>query len=279
MKHGPSSLTVSLPRKWLDRFGLIGGDEIEIEDSTSKLIISSKKASKKPITFVYDMKGMHPRLVNSFINSIYKSGINDIRIMNVPSENRAKLKKILGERIGMEIIEESKSEIHAVYMGTSDEESLNKAEWQIYWKLLQMIDLALEGKSYSEIKEIDHELGKFAFFIQRNIRHKSSGESYSFLLYERISFLEGLGDAIKNYVRTKGMNKELLTLVKELIERLRVMNTKREVKDFMEFKKTLDNIDEISQKKGGGSMFDHLENLLQTNLAMYLYEIEESQRK
>ena len=47
IKHGESSLTVSLPRKYVKENNLIKGQEIELTESGKEIIISIKKKKKK----------------------------------------------------------------------------------------------------------------------------------------------------------------------------------------------------------------------------------------
>ncbi|MBI2136461.1 AbrB/MazE/SpoVT family DNA-binding domain-containing protein, partial [Candidatus Woesearchaeota archaeon] len=50
VQHGNTSLTVSLPKKWTDKFNLKKGDEIEIVEKDDKLFLylQAGNISEKP---------------------------------------------------------------------------------------------------------------------------------------------------------------------------------------------------------------------------------------
>jgi len=277
MKHGPSSLTVSLPRKWIDRFGLNKGDEVEIEDVNSKLIVSSKKSSKRHHSMVYDLENIPPRILHDIMSALYKSGIDDIKFINATPEKISKLKDVLKDRMGLEILEESKNEFRLAYLGTSDEESLGKASSQIYWRLLHMLELiSLPKFDREEILRIDYDIGRLSSFVQRNIRNKSSKDS--FIIYEQMGALEVLGDSIKQYSKISKIDKEVIFMVKGIVEKFRVSSNKSDIHSISEIKMLIDQVTNASIKKGGQSLLEPLENLLQINIVLYLQELQESER-
>ena len=49
MQHGPSSLTITLPSKWVKKQGIRKGEEIEVEQYGIGLLIYAKKRTKTPI--------------------------------------------------------------------------------------------------------------------------------------------------------------------------------------------------------------------------------------
>jgi len=56
VKQGPATMTVSIPKDWIDRFHLRNGDEVNIEEKETKLIISSSKKPEDSGTVKFSFK-------------------------------------------------------------------------------------------------------------------------------------------------------------------------------------------------------------------------------
>jgi phosphate uptake regulator len=227
VKQGPATLTVSLPKDWIQRFSLVPGKEIELEEIGTRIIISAIDEKNKLKTITYDIAD-RPEIdsfLHELIVSMYKAGLSDIVIENLSQRQLALVKKIVSNCIGFEIISQEKTKIRITDLGKSDEDNLLKAEEQIYWKLLYMTDQILDIKSkIEEIKSTDSEVNKLAFFIQRNLATKFSTTSINFLRYEKIVVLESLGDSLrsyKTYVNSEKLDKKFIQNLAEIIELLR----------------------------------------------------------
>ncbi len=84
-KIGPSTLMVSLPSKWAKGQGIKAGDEIELTEEESRVIISKETVPKKlEINIDLSDSGV---MLNRTIAAIYKSGFDYARITyNTPQE-------------------------------------------------------------------------------------------------------------------------------------------------------------------------------------------------
>jgi len=64
VKHGPSSLTVSLPIKWVKKNNIKGGDEIDVQEKDKELILSGKgRREEKEISIDIYSKNLIKRIL------------------------------------------------------------------------------------------------------------------------------------------------------------------------------------------------------------------------
>jgi phosphate uptake regulator len=250
VKQGSATYTTSLPKEWVERFNLKSGDEIDLEESGLQLILSSIQKQKKYETIKFDLNKIPENLVHEFLVSLYKSGMKDIELINSNIQKFKLTKEVVDNTIGFEILGSEKDKIHISDLGTSNEESLIKAEQQIYWRLLHMIDRVLDKNSKEkEIHEIDLEINKLSFFIQRNLSVKYSNNPKNFSLYEKISVLESIGDflrAFKIYSNLSFLEQDYLKKISEIIELFKA--NKSELDYFIQLRKKLTNLLSVVEK-------------------------------
>jgi len=226
VKQGNTTYTVSLPKDWVERLNLEQGNDIDIEELGDNLTISSPKNKQKnnPIHF----SSIHEKLAHEIIVSSYKAGIREIDIEGI---NKSKIDSALKNTIGLEIISSKGNKISIIDLGAFDEQNIEKAENQIYWRILYMIERVLANAKISEIEDIDLEINKLSFYIQRNLASRYSSNYKNFIVFEKISLLESLGDFIKLFVNHSKLDNRSIKFIKEvssLLESLRGIKSKEE---------------------------------------------------
>ena len=121
IQHGPSSLTLALPKKWLDKRGLKKGESIYVTEEGNNLILNTKKALKIDKISI-TVTGLDATSVYHYIQSLYRYGYNEIEVR---FENQTTKKHRDGQLypisslvhekirryIGMQIIEQSANRI------------------------------------------------------------------------------------------------------------------------------------------------------------------------
>src|SRR3989344_3053601 len=75
---GPSTLMVSLPSKWVKKFNVKKGNEIDLEEDSNRLIISTGTASNQK-RIELDI-GKFPSLTRMYIMEAYRSGFDEVSI-------------------------------------------------------------------------------------------------------------------------------------------------------------------------------------------------------
>ena len=226
VKQGNTTYTVSLPKDWVERLNLEQGNDIDIEELGDNLTISSPKNKQKNNSIHFS--SIPEKLAHEIIVSSYKAGIREIDIEGI---NKSKIDSALKNTIGLEIISSKGNKISIIDLGAFDEQNIEKAENQIYWRILYMIERVLANAKISEIEDIDLEINKLSFYIQRNLASRYSSNYKNFIVFEKISLLESLGDFIKLFVNHSKLDNRSIKFIKEvssLLESLRGIKSKEE---------------------------------------------------
>jgi len=110
IQHGLSSLTVSLPRKWIKKNNLKKGDEIEIGELNEQLTISTKKHYKHKKIEI-NISNSKP-MIRRIIGATFKSGYDEVNIQFNSFEELKAVQDLVREQFsGFEIINQSKNNI------------------------------------------------------------------------------------------------------------------------------------------------------------------------
>src|SRR3989338_5785197 len=78
IKQGNNTLTITLPRKWAEKHGIKAGEEIEVEEKSETLLISSSNG-KQIATKEIDLSDFGP-LIPRVIYALYKKGYDKIHL-------------------------------------------------------------------------------------------------------------------------------------------------------------------------------------------------------
>jgi len=250
VKQGQATYTVSLPKEWVERFNLKSGEEIDIDESGTQLILSTIEKNKKYETIKFNLANIPEDLIHEFAVSLYKSGLKDIEIEKTNPKKTKETEEVVSNTIGFQILGLENNQIHIVDLGTSDESSIIKAEQQIYWRLLHMIDRIIDKKSTNkEIHDIDLEINKLSFFIQRNISTRFSSNTRNFMIYEKISILESIGDYFRSFKMYSSIEEEEINYLKKVYSILdKLKSNKNDLEHFYELKKLLIQLVNTAEK-------------------------------
>jgi phosphate uptake regulator len=110
IQHGMSSLTISLPKKWVDSNNLTKGDEIDVDSSSRNLIVSAEKSYKKKKIDI-DVSNSAP-MIKRMIGACFKSGYDEINIRFKSHEELKVMQDLIREQFaGFEIIRQTKNNL------------------------------------------------------------------------------------------------------------------------------------------------------------------------
>lgn len=279
VKQGGTTYTISLPKEWIEKSNLGEGDEIDLEEDQTKIIISSLENKDKYVTKKYDLKNVSELIIPEFLVSLYKSGFNDLELSGLNKTKIDKIKEVITTSlVGFEILGSDKDRLHIVDLGKADEESIAKAEQQIFWRLLNMIDRILDEKSTEEeIKKLDSEINRLSFFIQRNVAKRFLLNSPSFFVYEKAYALELLGDFLRSFkiYSSKSSNKkEFLNIVSQILDKIRYQ--KITIQDISDIKKKIIELRIILKKSNKND--SNLSQILIIKTLKQLFDVTLTQR-
>ncbi|MEK6970049.1 MAG: AbrB/MazE/SpoVT family DNA-binding domain-containing protein [Nanoarchaeota archaeon] len=107
VKHGASTLMVSLPKKWLDQQKLQKGDSIEITTSVDKLILNSKKYKKKNLPINIYFRKADYGSVWTTLGTLYRKGCDEVYIKFEETDCFYHIQQVVKLLPGLEIMEQT----------------------------------------------------------------------------------------------------------------------------------------------------------------------------
>ena len=228
VQHGTSSLTITLPFNWVNRYKLKKGEELEVEERGPILEVSTRKdiaADKKEVNttdFGYFTKNN--------LTHLYQLGYDEIEIRFEDEKMLRELKDRVPECVGFEIIDQKPNKILVKSIASaleSEFDTLLRKSFLITNEMAKAVLEALEKKEFSKLKEIRHQEflnNKFTMTCARILNKRGySNPKRTLQMYEIVKQLERIADHYKyicdlfsNY--NKRINKDILNYFKEANE-------------------------------------------------------------
>ena len=231
VKHGYSTLTVSLPSKWVKTNKVKEGQHIEFKTTKDGLLISTDQEhhdEKIEITISTDKEWY----VNRILRHLYTHGYDEIKIHYTKSEHIKDIRKAIEPLTGFEIIESNPKSCKIKCVTTTDNIEYETLVKRVLWLILSQFDYFIEDitknkkpLAYEEITEISKTIAKLNNMCRRLINKKTPYDSvtskyaYWFLtsLLNISSFVQYSYDYSKK-TNTLELTKNELELVKKVRE-------------------------------------------------------------
>ena len=229
IQHGLSSLTVSLPSKWVKENNLKKSDEIELDQLNGKLIISTKKHydSKK---IDVDISNSQP-MIRKIIGATFKSGYDEVNIKFSSFEELKAVQDLMREQFsGFEIINQSKSSILIKNISQPNFEEFNNVLRRFFFVLDSMASDVSDAINKNDFKWLKNttlmkiESDKYADYCRRAINMGFETEFKRLApLYVIIEQLEKVVDRYKDladyiFLNEIKINEKIKSVIKDLSE-------------------------------------------------------------
>jgi phosphate uptake regulator len=200
VKQGTSTLTISLPSKWVGKFNLQSGDDVHVEEKDNSLLISCSNPhaiDKKTI----NASELGP-LVNRTILGAYITGHDEIKLIS--QDKLSDLRRVLTELVGFEMIEEGSNYcILRDISGSSDKEFDN-----LYRRSFLLLKTAAEeSEGFVSSNDMDglnglisrdQEVNKFTNTCLRHLNKRGYKEfTKTQMVFTVVQKLEEIGDEYK----------------------------------------------------------------------------------
>ncbi|MFH1506127.1 MAG: AbrB/MazE/SpoVT family DNA-binding domain-containing protein [archaeon] len=229
IKQGHNTLTVTLPTKWAKKQGIEAGDEIDLLEKDSSLVISGKPILEKTVKEL-DVKGMSIPVLWRSIISAYRAGYDEIKIYFDPPKGKKNIytdfgynnlkwlfpkgmlqlsqieaaQALIGRLIGMEIVDQKGKYCIAKEMGETTYSEFDDALRRIFLLLISIAEEVYEGyknRKMTMLKSsllIDSTIDRFEDFCLRVLNKKGySDPKKTSTMYALIFLLEMVGDEYK----------------------------------------------------------------------------------
>ncbi len=223
VRQGNGALTISLPASWTKRLGLKAGQELNVEEKETTLVITAEKREKE--TIIVDITKLNEVLVWTYLLSAYRNGYDIIKVKHKGEQTKL-IQQVVDAMLGMAITEQNNEETTIVdLMENPADREFASIFRRIFYMLEEMGDCCLEAikkKQRDNLASIvyqDYNINKFSNFCIRMIKKKFMDGTIEYIVSE----LENIGD---EYARL-GLNLAKFASIrisKEMINLLREVN-------------------------------------------------------
>jgi len=233
-KLGKSTLVVSLPAKWIKKYNISKGDELNIEEKERSISFSTEKETSQTEVEI-NLTNLNKDLIRWYLIGAYVRGYDQIKIIFEKQENMFFAQEVINSLIGLAIIEQGNSYCIAGEVSGTTDRQFDNIFRRIFLLIISIAEdsfAALEKSDNESLKGIerrDLDVDKFINFCLR-ILNKRGYKEYAKtpVIY---NFLQELGELGDNYtslsddlldVDLSKMRKELKTVYDETNKLIRI---------------------------------------------------------
>jgi|SRR3989344_794677 len=222
VQHGSSSLTITLPIKWVEKYNVKKGDDIEVQESGPTLIVATKSEitnAKKVIT-----KNDGPFNKND-LSHLYQLGYDELEI-ELSKDSLEEIKARLPNCMGFEIVDQKDNIIYikniANALETEFDNLLRKAFLvtdEMGKELVQVLESG-EIAKLSEVRNLESLNNKYTDICIRILNKRGyKVQKREMQIYEVIKNVERIGDELKFlcdiFMKNKKPDKNIVLAVKD----------------------------------------------------------------
>src|SRR3989338_6301393 len=157
VKHGSTSLTVTLPFEWVQKYGLKKGDELELEVIGSKVCFSTGKdihSNKKEVdTTEWGL------FTKNNLTHLYQLGYDEIEVRFDDEKTLQEIIARVPECIGFEIIDQKPNSIYIKSIAHTLEEDFDillRKSFLITNEMAKSVLEEIKSNDFEKLKEIRH---------------------------------------------------------------------------------------------------------------------------
>lgn len=196
--HGPSSLTVALPHKWVKKYNLHKGNEVVINEEDKSLRISSTPSERTKTINIDLTKHDWPAIV-AVLTTTYRRGYDEIRVNYETPEEYQSIANAIHSLLGYAVMENRKGKCLIKSLPSTIEQDFPTLLRRVFLILMQQIDdLAEILDSPDAIKNFYHRDADLNALVNLAIRMINKGfvaEQFEELhLFHTLLMLEEAGD-------------------------------------------------------------------------------------
>jgi hypothetical protein len=242
VKQGKSTLTIALPFRWVQSRNLEAGDELEINEVESDLLLSASNKTLQKIARVKADK-LSKNQLRSIVASLYKSGYGTIILSSKSDHNVKDMNEIVRSFTGLEMFLEADNEIHIKSFINCKKDEVDSLILKLIQISIFMTD-ELE-KKYKKIKvESMKELGRnntiqIRDHCLRTIHLNVYKGDQSYDYYDLVTTLEKLNAEILYLAETikneKIEESQLFQEIKELVNKFYTAFMRKQYNTSLEF--------------------------------------------
>lgn len=201
--HGPSSLTMALPHKWVRKYKLNKGDVVSVEEDDQGLRINPRPSERKKSIGISLAKHDWPAII-SVLTNIYRRGYDEVTIKYESSEEYQNISSAVRLLLGYAIVENRKGRCLIKSLPSELEQNFDTLFRRIFYILLQQLeDLSEILGSQEKIRNFHHRDADLNSVVNLALRMINKGyipDHFQELhLFHALLILEECGDDISRF--------------------------------------------------------------------------------
>ncbi len=207
VQHGNTSLTISLPISWARKFNLKKGDELDLKEKDKSLIISTDRAFQIG-SAVLDISGFDEKTIVWYIQALYKSGYDEVKIIFGSHSQMNIIQKIMSYFIGYTIMEQRGNSCTIRSISQVIEQEFESALKRTFLVTISMADGTYEAiknkdtESFHSLMIMEETNNQLVSFCHRLLnKHGYSSHSKTTSVYVIVSLLENIADNYRNMMK------------------------------------------------------------------------------
>ncbi|MFA6460832.1 MAG: AbrB/MazE/SpoVT family DNA-binding domain-containing protein [Candidatus Woesearchaeota archaeon] len=233
VQHGSSSLTVTLPVDWVDKYKIKKGDEVNVEEAGPTLSITTFQEIASPKKVI--STAQEGIFTKNNLSHLYQLGYNEIEVKFDNPKILDEIKERISNCIGFEIIDQKDHTLYIKSIANTLEtefDTLLRKSFMITNEMAKSLLEALEKGEYSklmEIRNLESLNNKFTDVCLRLLNKKGyKVPQRTMQMYEIVKNIERIADEFKYLCDLFSGHKEKLK--KELL-----LNLKQAVDYYLDF--------------------------------------------
>lgn len=225
IKQGPSSVMISLPIKWVKRFDISKGDEINIEEKANNLLVSADKREKIAKADI-NLESSDSLYIWRLLQSAYVNGHDEIRFLNTNQKSLEAIQShVANYLIGFEIVKQEKNYCIIKAISSETVEDFDLILKRVFQGVLQMSEVFRENfvkkRKPLMIKNLEKMNNRHTMYLKRVLVKNKTETPY---LYMVVTILEKIANEykylLKDFDFRKGFSKSALDFYTKLHDQL-----------------------------------------------------------
>jgi phosphate uptake regulator len=228
VKHGPSTLIVSVPASWVKKMDLQAGRDVHIEEDQNSLILSVDGNKRKDSTVV-DITRLDRTSVIYLMHALYREGFAHITLtfdkpetIHFRTQKKISYSKLIhsfiNRFIGFEIAKETKKRIEITQVSYIDKDEIDTIVNRTFILLEDMIKVFCTGVTkhhkddLSNIEDKHDSITRLISYLLRAImRGDYSDKSKSYAMSHTLASVDKIIDVLKYVAREKMNDKKKIS--------------------------------------------------------------------
>lgn len=230
IKQGNDTLTITLPKKWVEKNNVKAGQEIDVEEKENSLVVSNMdfKTTNKININIKNFRHIGRR----YLTALYRLGYDEVELRYSDSSYYQDVQEVISKHIlGFEIIGNSKNSCIVKDFSTGEKKDFDimlRRNWLIILENTKDTLSFIEQNDFNSLEQMplrDHSVNKITNYCLRILPNTFGNPKKQIVYYNYIRLLEQTADEyqyLAGYVSENKikMDKQNIKILKEINDQL-----------------------------------------------------------